>query len=342
MQKRIITWYIAVLISLLLMILIGGVTRLTDSGLSMVDWKLLLDVIPPLTESSWQNAFNAYKQFPEYTHYHSHFSLSDFKFIYFWEYLHRFFARILGLIFIVPFLVFWLKGRFEKKEKRYLCLALLCGIFQAFIGWYMVKSGLRDLPDISHFRLALHLSVAFLIVVLIAKAFLQRLYPIKNRSLTVPFMIGTGLFILTFVQVVIGAFVSGLKAGYAFNTWPKMGSEWIPENIFYLQPFYENFLKNGFAIQFLHRHLGVVILVATLGFAATLWKQKDRSLKYLLPTLLLLVSQVLLGIFTLVMHVPLVLASLHQLTATILLASFVYYLHQCQQKPIKKTKKSLH
>ena len=319
-------WYAMVLLSLGAMILIGGITRLTDSGLSMVDWQFFLDIIPPLTESQWTHKFELYKSYSEYQVYHQHFELKDFKFIYFWEYFHRLFARFLGLIFFVPFLYFLLKKRFFKKEKSFLFFALILGVFQAFIGWYMVKSGLQQKPDISHLRLSLHLSVAFLITLTMVKALLLRVFHFfpqkRKRSLFI-----NCIFVLTFFQISIGAFVSGMKAGYSFNTWPKMGSQWIPDNLFYLKPFLINFVNNPFAVQFLHRHLGVLIVFLIIGYAFFVFITNKHFFRIWMITTIIAIFQMFFGIFTLIWKVPILMASLHQILAIFLLSSLLLSSH---------------
>jgi Uncharacterized protein required for cytochrome oxidase assembly len=217
------------------MIIVGGLTRLTESGLSMVDWKLFVGTIPPLSEGDWLKVFDDYKQYPEYQIKNVNMTLSEFKYIFWWEYGHRVLGRIIGIIFIVPFVVFALKKYFSKEELLSYLFLLFLGGSQGLIGWWMVKSGLDMNPYVSHIRLAVHLIIAQIILSYIAFLFIKRLSVGNYES---KFSSHKSIFIffnlIIFFTVIYGAFMAGLDAGKSFNTWPKMGDSYIPENLLFL------------------------------------------------------------------------------------------------------------
>src|SRR5690606_35074911 len=205
----------------------GGLTRLTNSGLSMVEWNMFMGSIPPMNEAEWQETFDKYKQYPEYQKVNFHFSVDEFKKIFLWEYTHRFLGRFIGLVFIVPFLWFLFRGKLWPSLTFKLVIILILGGFQGFLGWYMVESGLISNPDVSHYRLAAHLITAFLTFAYTFWVALDLLYPNnKNKQKGMGFWIWLLLFLLI-IQIVYGAFVAGLNAGMVYNTWPKMGDSWI-------------------------------------------------------------------------------------------------------------------
>ena len=299
------------------MVVIGGITRLTDSGLSMSTWKLIGGA-PPLNPVEWDSAFDIYKKTPE-GKVNPQYNLDDFKFIFFWEYLHRMIGRLLGLVFLIPFLYFLIKKMLSRKLIIQSLVLLVMGASQGLIGWWMVKSGLIDKPNVSHFRLAIHLIMAFLTCSYTLWVALPLIYPSAKEGNRIVFNQLLLLSILAIIQIIYGAFVAGLKAGRIYNTWPKMGKEWIPESVF---------LDPGTESQFIHRVLALIILSATfyIWYNAKKIKLSKLQIKSL-NTLPLIVSlQMILGIITLIMAVPISLALMHQIVAFFLLLSLVFNL----------------
>jgi len=328
-----VTWLLFGCFLIFLMVVIGGITRLTKSGLSIVEWDLVMGAIPPLNQEEWMVMFNKYKQFPEYQKLHYHFTLSDFKSIFWWEYLHRLIGRLIGLVFIVPFIYFWVKGRISKSLMPKLLIIFALGAFQGFLGWYMVKSGLVDKPYVSHYRLAIHLVAAFTTFAYTFWVALTEIY--KNKKLTIPIQpflkkLTVAFLVVLAVQIIYGAFVAGLKAGYVYTTWPKMGDQWIAEGVTAMQPWYVNFIEGLAGVQFLHRYIAyvLVVLAAIIWYKArklNLVKSQQYGVNLLVGMVLL---QVLLGILTLIWSVPISLGVIHQAGAFILLAFNIYLLHQ--------------
>tara|TARA_B100001758_G_scaffold105218_1_gene90104 strand:- start:15381 stop:16358 length:978 start_codon:yes stop_codon:yes gene_type:complete len=316
-KKSVIIWLLSGCFLIFIMVIIGGITRLTDSGLSMSTWKLIGGA-PPLNTVEWNSAFDIYKETPEGKA-NSHYVLEDFKFIFFWEYLHRMMGRLLGLVFLIPFFYFLIKKRLSRKLILQSLVLLIMGSSQGLIGWWMVQSGLIDKPDVSHFRLAIHLIMAFLTCSYTLWVALPLIFPSPKAGNRIIFNQLLLLFILAIIQIIYGAFVAGLKAGRIYNTWPKMGKEWMPESVF---------LDPGAESQFIHRVLALIIIAFTwyIWYNAkkiTLSKLQVKSLN----SLLLIVSlQIVLGIITLVMIVPISLALTHQIVAFFLLLSLVFNL----------------
>jgi len=327
-NKSIVIWLLSGCTLIFIMVVVGGITRLTDSGLSMVKWNLFMGTIPPLNELEWKETFNLYKSYPEYQKINFNCTLSEFKSIFFWEYLHRMIGRLLGIVFLIPFIYFLIKRRLSKKLIIQTSILLCMGTLQGAIGWWMVKSGLVDNPDVSHYRLAVHLITAF---ITFAYTFWVALPLIvtKERKGNTTFKKYTNILIIgIIIQIIYGGFVAGLNAGKGFNTWPKMNGEWIPEAVYQLDPLWKNFIEAEapYGIQFFHRTLAIIIVI----FIAYIWiKSKDFSLnsnqiKSLNILFILVILQTLLGIFTLVYEVPISLASLHQIGAFFLLSAAVY------------------
>jgi cytochrome c oxidase assembly protein subunit 15 len=326
-------WLLLVAALVFAMIVVGGATRLTDSGLSITEWQPLLGAIPPLTEADWLAAFEKYKAIPEYSIVNAGMSLDAFKAIYWWEWAHRFLGRFIGLAFALPFLVFWLTGRLSGG------LALKClGVFalgglQGAIGWYMVKSGLVDRIDVSQYRLALHLLTAFSILALLiwlaldagpagVRARLRAVTPGQRRA-------AIALFVLIFVQSGLGALVAGLKAGHAFNTWPDMNGQLVPDGLAALEPWYLNFFENITTVQFDHRLVAYAVVAFALAHLVSLARTADDERVVGTAGLLAasLVGQMLLGIWTLLAGVPLSLGLAHQAGAAVVFAAATLHLH---------------
>ena len=324
-NKPVIIWLLSGCLLIFLMVVIGGITRLTNSGLSMVDWKLIMGAIPPLNEEAWLLVFEQYKQFPEYQKVNTHFTLNEFKSIFFWEYLHRLIGRLIGLVFIIPFVYFIVKKKLSKKLIQQCLILLSMGALQGFIGWWMVKSGLVNNPDVSHYRLAVHLITAFLTFAYTFWVALSLLYPKADGTHQHLRTIAGVVFALTLLQIIYGAFVAGLNGGLVMNTWPKMGANWVDDSVTAMQPLWVNFVEGIGGVQFVHRYLAYLV-VASILF---LWYKAKRvplkSLQKLGVNLLLIavLIQFTLGVFTLIYAVPVWMGVAHQLGAFFLLTSIV-------------------
>lgn len=313
-------WFAAFLV--FAMVIVGGATRLTDSGLSITEWQPLLGAIPPLTEADWLAAFEKYKQIPEYSIVNQGMALADFKFIYWWEWTHRFLGRFIGLVMIVPFLAFFLMRRIEPRLVPRLIGLIILGGLQGALGWYMVKSGLIDRVDVSQYRLAAHLTLATAILGAIIWTVLgvgdaRRHSPQTGRDWA-----AFGLLVLVLMQVALGGFVAGLDAGMGYNTWPLMDDQWIPKGLLVMEPMWRNFFENAMTVQFDHR---IVAYAVTIYAALYAWRVRSRAAKAVLHAVAL---QVVLGISTLLMQVPLWLGLAHQAGAMIVLATAVWALHE--------------
>jgi heme a synthase len=318
-------------------LVVGGITRLTQSGLSIVDWQPILGVIPPLNEAQWQAAFDRYREFPEYQQLRRGMTLAEFQFIFFWEYLHRMVARGIGLVFLVPFVFFWLRGWLNRGIAVRGLVLFGLGAAQGFMGWLMVASGLVDQPSVSHYRLAAHLSLAF--VIFGYAVWLARELRVDRDRVTLPEagarLMRRGLAVvggLLAVQVVWGAFVAGLKAGLYHNTFPLMEGRLIPPTLLFLDPAAVNFVQNPIAVQWTHRVLGTVLALATLVFFARVARAGvDRSFARLNLTFLVLMAvQYLLGVLTLLYFVPVALGVAHQAMAMVLFGVWVVWLHRAR------------
>jgi len=318
-QKRITTtWLYSGLVLIALMIIIGGITRLTHSGLSMVEWKLIGGAIPPLNETQWQETFAKYQQFPEYQKINTGMSLHEFKSIFFWEYLHRLLGRLIGLVFIIPFIVFWTKKWFNPKQKNQLLILLGLGALQGFLGWFMVKSGLVDVPAVSHYRLAIHLVTAFGLMCYIYWLVLifNEVERKPNKTIN---KLSKWLIATLVIQIIYGAFVAGLKAGYLL---PQGGAFF--ESVFgYTIRNTSDFslINNGFDIQAFHRFFAWLVFTISL---ITYNKTKKTTLKNAGNLVLaLVITQIILGIATLLLRVQIHTATTHQFIAIILLLAVV-------------------
>ena len=318
-QKRIIrNWLYSGLLLIALMVIIGGITRLTHSGLSIVEWKLIGGAIPPLNDVQWQETFEKYQQFPEYQKINKAMQLSEFKLIFFWEYLHRLLGRLIGLVFIIPFVIFWIKNWLNPKQKKQLLILLGLGALQGFLGWFMVKSGLVDVPAVSHFRLAIHLVTAFGLMCYIYWLILSFTEVEKSANRIIN-KLSQYLIIALLIQIIYGAFVAGLKAGYLL---PANGS--VFESVFgysFRNSSDFNLLNNGFDIQAFHRLFAWVVFAITLIiFNKT---RKTALAKVGALVLGLTMVQIILGISTLLLSVQIHTAITHQFIAIILLLSAV-------------------
>ena len=331
-NKKVVYWLLTGCFLIFIMVIIGGITRLTNSGLSISDYKLITGTIPPIGEQEWQEAFELYKQYPEYQKLHYHFNLEDFKGIYFWEWLHRLIGRLIGIVFLIPFLYFLFTKQLSRSTIKKSIVLLLLGAFQGFLGWYMVKSGLVDRPDVSHYRLAMHLTTAFLTFAYTFWVALDIIYPHKkevNKKLRNLVRIGMGLLL---IQIIWGAFVAGLDAGWIHNSWPLMTdgkliheTVWIEKN-----PIWKNFVEGKSGVQFVHRYLAYLV-VAVIGL---IWYRSRKinltilQKKAINALLFLVFLQFVLGVLTLIYAVPLWLGVAHQVGAFFLLTGMTYTLHR--------------
>jgi cytochrome c oxidase assembly protein subunit 15 len=329
-NNSIIIWLFTGCLLIFIMVAIGGLTRLTHSGLSMVEWNLF-GSSPPTSQGDWEILFNKYKQFPEYQLVNFNFSLDEFKSIFYWEYGHRMFGRVIGIVFILPFLWFWIRKKISKALMPRLVVLLIMGSFQGILGWYMVKSGLKANPDVSHYRLAMHLTTAFLTFAYTFWVALGLIYPKSENQVRHPlrkwFQI---LFPVVVIQIIWGAYVAGLNAGKVYNYWPKMGENWIAEGVTAMQPMYLNFIEGLAGVQFLHRYMAyaVVGLILFIYFRARKM-ELSSSQKWGVNSLLIAVSfQFALGVAALVYAVPVSLGLLHQLGALLLLGTVIFNLHR--------------
>lgn len=331
-NKSVIYWLLTGCFLIFIMVIVGGITRLTHSGLSISNYKLISGVIPPMNEIEWNEAFDLYKQYPEYQKLNYGMSLEEFKDIYFWEWIHRVIGRFIGLVFIIPFVYFLIKKRLSKSTIKKSIILLLMGGFQGFLGWYMVKSGLVDRPDVSHYRLAAHLTTAFLTFAYTFWVALDLMFPNKKSIDTkLRNFIRIGLAVLI-IQIIYGAFVAGLDAGWIHNHWPFMSEgKLIHETVYTEQsPTYLNFIEGKSGVQFVHRTLAyvVVIFILSIWYKATR-KEISKLQKLGVNSLLAVVGiQFFLGVLTLLLAVPVWLGVLHQVVAFILLSCMVFTLHR--------------
>jgi cytochrome c oxidase assembly protein subunit 15 len=312
------------------MVVLGGFTRLTGSGLSMVDWRPLMGVLPPLSDAAWQRAFEMYQQSPEFQLVNSTFDVDDFKSIFWLEYLHRMLGRLIGLVFLLPFVYFAVKGYIRVRDwPKYLLMFILGGM-QGLLGWYMVKSGLVNMPHVSQYRLTAHLVAAFLIYAYMFWVAMSLLFPRDYGDSRHPWYGRTlALFILISTTIVSGGFVAGLKAGKIFNTFPMMGEYWIPPGLFGYEPLWRNFFENMTTVQFDHRVLAITtfLLVVAYWFGARSASMPARARPAVNALLHTAILQVVLGIAALLMAVPVLLGAAHQAVAMLLFTIALYLVH---------------
>lgn len=335
-RRRLRLWFASGAALTLLIVIVGGITRLTQSGLSIVEWAPLMGVVPPLDQAAWEEAFARYRQFPEYRNLRVGMTLEEFRFIYFWEYLHRLLARAIGVVFLVPFVVFWARGYLDRPLLRRSLLLFGLGGLQGFVGWYMVRSGLVDNPYVSHYRLALHLSIALCIFGLCVWLVRELAVPAERETPAAAAQGGILLLgVLLGVQILWGAFVAGLDAGLYFNTFPLMGGRLVPPGAWSLQPVLANLVENRATVQWVHRVLGTILLLAAVGVVLRDRRgAADAGTRRLGALFLaLLGAQYALGILTVVHFVPVALGVTHQAVAVVLLGVWVSWLHRARNAP---------
>jgi cytochrome c oxidase assembly protein subunit 15 len=321
-RRQVAAWLLLCCSMIFAMVILGGVTRLTGSGLSMVEWDPIFGAVPPLDQAAWEEVFARYRESPEYRKVNVGMDLHGFKSIYWFEYSHRLLGRSIGTVFLLPFLYFLFRRKLTARLVPRLAFAFVLGGLQGLLGWYMVKSGLVDNPHVSQYRLTAHLGLALLIYAYL----LWLLYDLvfgTSPSGSQPPRLKTGakvLLGLVATTILSGGFVAGLKAGHAYNTFPKMGDQWLPPAGWMLQPGWRNLFENIATVQFDHRLLATLTFVAVLLF--WLWARRvvtgtGRTAVHLM--LLAAIAQVTLGISTLLLHVPVALAATHQAGALVLL-----------------------
>lgn len=332
-------WLLTCCAVLLALVMLGGATRLTESGLSIVDWKPVTGIVPPWTEAQWIGEFDRYRDSPQYRLVNQGMSLDDFKWIFGFEYAHRLLARMLGLVFALPLLWFWWRGRLPGAMRGALFGILLLGALQGYMGWYMVKSGLVDMPRVSPFRLAAHLGLALVIYAWMFTLGVRALWPRSTQGAPHDAALRrfcAGLLMLLAVTIVYGAFVAGHRAGYGFNTFPLMSGRWIPDGLWALQPGWRNLLENNITLQFAHRCLAMAVLaVVWCGWAVLRFRLSDRSQRLAFDGLAAIsLLQVALGIATLLAVVPVGLGTLHQGGAVLLLSALLVLASRCRKQPV--------
>ena len=334
-NRTVASWLLVCCALVFAMVVLGGVTRLTGSGLSMVDWRPVTGVLPPIGNTEWQQVFEMYQQTPEFKKKNSYMSVNDFKEIFWLEYLHRLLGRTIGIVFLLPFLIFVWKGYIQKREFPKYALMFVLGGMQGVLGWYMVKSGLIDNPNVSQYRLTAHLIAAFLIYAYIFWVALTLLFPSQGDDQHPCYRKTLALTTLISMTIISGGFVAGLKAGKIYNTFPKMGDYWIPPDFLVLEPGWKNFFENMATVQFDHRALAITTFVLIVSYWAKM-RNTDlparirRGVNALLHTAVL---QIVLGISTLLLVVPIALAVTHQAVAMLLFTVAIYLCHGLRTQP---------
>ena len=318
-------WLITMFWIVSIMIVVGGLTRLTDSGLSITEWQLFSGFFPPLNQNDWVLYFNLYKEIPEFKLQNFNMSMQEFKIIFWWEWAHRFLGRLIGIGFLIPLIYFSFKIKISNLINLYFIFILIC--FQGFIGWYMVSSGLVDRVDVSHFRLSVHLIIAFLILSLIFWNYLK--IKVSNNILNkinplIPFF----FLILIFLQIIFGAFVSGMDAGKIYNSWPLMGNTYFPNDNSLNSLFKLSALSEPSLVQFIHRNLAYIIGIFYLYIFYKIYKNKFYDLNKSVNILgFFIVLQIILGIFTILYGAQIYISSMHQLSSIFLVSSCVYFFY---------------
>ena len=327
-NKPVFIWLLILTFLTFLMVLIGGLTRLTESGLSMVDWKPIMGTLPPLNKKSWIEVFSSYKNSPEFLIINKNMTLNEFKYIFWWEWFHRFFARCIGIVFILPMIVFIIQKKLSKSLIRSLSILFLFGLFQALVGWWMVKSGLNDDPYVSPYRLAFHLTNAIIILTILfwltfnsLNNFTVKFLP-KNDKETFTFF--TIIFLV--ITIISGAFMAGSHAGQSFNTYPLMNGKLFPDDYFLNNNIFRNFFENTIAINFNHRWIATasfIIIILLTAYLKYLKKIQNKNFEIFL-IILFVCLQFVLGVLTLLSNVKIYLASMHQINSMLLLGSLIY------------------
>jgi len=319
-RRPIALWLLACCALVFAMVMVGGLTRLTHSGLSIVEWQPVMGALPPLDEAAWRETFDKYKLTPEFRQRNFGMTLEDFKGIFWWEYFHRLLGRFIGAAFLVPFLYFLARGRLAAALAWRLAGIFALGGLQGAVGWFMVKSGLVDDPRVSSVRLAAHLGIAFLIYAAMLWVALGLMAPGARRARPGTVALARGLVVVVFAMVLSGALVAGIHAGYAYNTFPTMNGQWIPDEVMAIEPAWKNFVYNMATVQLDHR---VIATLVALGTAVAWWQVRGESpapsgaRTWANALAIAVVLQVCAGIGTLLLRVPVPLAAIHQAGALV-------------------------
>ena len=320
-------WLISLTVLVGLIVVVGGLTRLTDSGLSITEWELFKGVLPPISNNDWLQYFESYKKIPQYSLLNSSMTLSEFKYIFFWEYAHRLLARFIGLFFLIPFLIFIFIDLFKKELIYNLAKIFILILIQGTIGWYMVESGLIENTTVSHYRLSVHLFIAFSIFSSLLWILLnffseseKKFFQLNNRYIYLKI-----LLVLVAIQIILGAFVSGLDAGKIYQTWPLMNNNYFPNDTT-LNNFFN--LNQPSTVQFLHRNIAYIIFFLSVYIGFNILKKKNTYLyKYFILFFLVILTQIGLGIFVLISGVNIYLASMHQISSIFLITTVLKLYH---------------
>ena len=325
LKNQISLWLEFIFFIISLMIIVGGLTRLTDSGLSITKWELFSGFLPPLNDLDWQRYFNLYKEIPEFKFQNYNMSLNEFKIIFWWEWTHRFLGRFIGISFLIPLFYFSFKTNIKNLLRFYFIFFLIC--FQGFIGWYMVSSGLIHRVDVSHFRLSIHLIVAFLILSLVLWNYLK-LKKIKFSLFKINYFFPFILLLMIFCQITLGAFVSGMDAGKIYNSWPMMGSNYFPDDSHLIDLFKLSAFSDPSLVQFIHRNLAYLIFIFYFFIAYNVYKKKlTRFFKIIIVLGIILTLQIVLGIFTLLTGAQIITSSMHQISSIFLVSTCIYLIY---------------
>ncbi len=329
-NQRIAQWLLICCALVFAMVVLGGVTRLTGSGLSMVDWRPVTGILPPMTDEAWQSTFEMYQASPEFQKINSQMDVNDFKGIFWLEYLHRLLGRTIGIVFLVPFLFFLWQGRIRRDEWLKYGAMFVLGGMQGVLGWYMVKSGLVDNPHVSQYRLTAHLIAAFIIYAYMFWVAMSLLYPSSGDKPHPWYGKAAALTALITLTVISGGFVAGLKAGKIYNTFPMMGNYWVPPDLMALEPWWRNLFDNLATVQFDHRVLAITTFVLIVVFCWRIPKENlpDRARLGINALLYTGIIQVILGITTLLLVVPISLATYHQGVAMLLFTVALFLSHE--------------
>ncbi len=323
-------WMVSLLVMIMLIILVGGLTRLTDSGLSITSWELFMGSLPPLTNNKWIEYFDLYKTIPEFKEQNFNMTLDEFKIIFWWEWAHRQLGRLIGLTVLIPMIYFTIKNGFWILKEYSIIFFLVC--FQGFIGWYMVSSGLIDRIDVSHYRLSLHLVTAFIILSIVFWKYLN-LTDIKINHINIQLNSIKFFLLLLFLQLIIGAFVSGMDAGKIYNTWPLMGSSYFPDDSVINDLFNLTVFDDQSLVQFIHRNLAYLIVI--IYFYILYFVLKNGNINLKTPIFIIGISllfQIVLGVLTILSGVKMLYASLHQINSILIILSTLYFLYITKHK----------
>lgn len=329
-NRPVVLWLLSGCFLIFCMVVIGGITRLTGSGLSITEWKPIMGAIPPMNDTDWNIAFEKYKQIPQFQKVNAHFELNDFKRIFWWEWIHRQLGRIIGIVFIIPFVYFLLRKKFSGPVLKKMLFLFALGALQGFLGWFMVSSGLSERTSVSHIRLAIHLITAFVTFGFTLYFALQLFYddhrplPSSGNRKIINFFFG-----LLIVQIIYGAFVAGMHAGKLHTTFPLMSGKVIPSGMFFIDPLWENLFSNPVTVQFIHRFFAfaIVFMTAIIYYRAQEEPVNKHQRKGINLLILGVFVQFLLGVFTLLSAVNITLASLHQVGAFFLFSVGVFLMY---------------